>query len=125
MSSKKGRVTLYSGRKLQLIDLVRKLEVVKKRPVCSADIRTYLLEQEESEIGYIQAFGQVLIKAALPRPDSVPRLFPVGMHRNRVYYTAELNQDAHDRFLRYCAQERAEYLFKRGYLHCLPKAARI
>jgi hypothetical protein len=124
MASKKGRVPLYSGRKLQLIDLVRRLEVVRKRPVCSADIRAYLLEQEESEIGYIQSYGQILIKAALPRPDPVPRLFAVGVHRNRVYYTAELSQSAHDLFERYCAQERAEYLIKRGFLHCLPASVR-
>lgn len=108
-----------------MIDLVRTLVAVKKRPVCSTDIRAYLIEQEETEIGYIQSFGQVLIKAAIPRPAPVPRLHPVGMHRNRVYYTTELNSEARDRFERFCAQERAVYLINRCFLRCLPKPAMI
>ncbi len=93
--------------------------------MCSTDIRAYLIEQEETEIGYIQSFGQVLIKAAIPRPAPVPRLHAVGMHRNRVYYTTELNSEARDRFERFCAQERAVYLINRGFLRCLPPLAMI
>ena len=121
MPSKKGRIVRYRGRKLQLIDLVRKLVVEKKRPVCSADIRAYLASQDEAEVGYIQAFGQILIKASVPGPKSIPRLCPIGIHRNRTYYVAEPTEEAHWQFARFCAHEKAEHILKGGYLHCLPK----
>jgi hypothetical protein len=89
--------------------------------VCSADIRTYLASQDEAEVGYIQSFGQILIKASVPRPGSTPRLYPIGIHRNRTYYVAEPTEEAHRQFERFCAHEKAEYILKRGYLLCLPK----
>lgn len=121
MPSRKGRTVRYRGRKLQLIDLIRKLVAEKKRPVCSADIRAYLASQDEAEVGYIQSFGQILIKASVPRPGSTPRLYAIGTHRNRTYYVAEPTEEAHRQFARFCAHERTEYILKRGYLLCLPK----
>jgi hypothetical protein len=125
MPSKKGRIVRYQGRKLQLSDLVQKLVAAKKRPVCSADLRSYLAGQEEAEVGYIQAFGQILIKAAIPRPGPVLRLYAIGIHRNRTYYATESSAEIHRQFESFCAHERAEYLLKRDYLLCLPKPGQL
>jgi hypothetical protein len=121
MASRKGRIVRYRGRKLALIDLVKRLVMAKKRPVCSADIRAYLSNQDESEVGYIQPFGQILIKASVHRPGSTPRLYAIGIHKNRTYYATQETEQAHQQFARFCAFERAEYLLKRGYLLSLPK----
>jgi hypothetical protein len=118
MPSIKGRIVRYRGRKSQLIDLVRKLTESKGRPVCSVDIRQFLSAQEEVEIGYIQALGQILIKAAIVQPDPIPRLHPVGIHGNKTYYCADAKPEWSSAFERFCATARAEFLLKRGFLHC-------
>jgi hypothetical protein len=124
MPSLKGRIVRYRGRKLQLIDLVRKLTEIKGRPVCSVDIRQFLSAQEEVEIGYIQALGQILIKAAIVQPDPIPRLYPVGIHGNKTYYAADSGAEWNSAFARFCAIERAEFLLKRGFLHCIQPGPR-
>jgi hypothetical protein len=103
-----------------LIELVRVLSQRKDRPVCSADLKAHLAEQEHAELGYIQALGQILIKAAIVRPGDTPRLHAVGIFRNRTYYSADDNPRWKAAFMRFGAIERAEYLQKRGFLHCLP-----
>jgi hypothetical protein len=102
-----------------LIELIRMLSELKDRPVCSIDLREYLAEQEHAEIGYIQSFGQILIKAAVVRPGNVLKLYPIGIHCNRTYYCADDNPRWKAAFIRFGAIERAEYLHKRGFLDCL------
>jgi hypothetical protein len=72
------------------------LSELKNRPVCSADLNEYLAGQEHAELGYIQAFGQILIKAAIVRPGNIPRLHAAGIFRNRTYYSADNESGVRD-----------------------------
>lgn len=123
MPSLSGRIVRYRGRKLHLIALVEELSALKRRPVCSTDIREHLAGQDHHEVGYLQALGQILIKAAILRPGSIPRLHAVGIHRNRSYYASTKDERWEAAFVRFCATERAEYLQRRGFLHCLPQGS--
>jgi hypothetical protein len=122
MSGRRGRVIRYRGRKQRLVELVRTLSERMDRPVCSVDLKEYLAGQEHHELGYIQALGQILIKAALVQPGGIPHLHAVGIFRNRTFYSADDNPRWNAAFMRFGACERAEYLHRQGFLQCLPSS---
>ena len=121
MSSLPGRIVRYQGRKQHLLRIVAEVCALKRRPVCSTDLREHLAQQEHAEIGYIQAWGQILLKAAVVRPGSTPRLHAVGIHQYKTYYAPNDDPQWTFAFERFCAEERAEYLIKRQYIYCLPE----
>jgi hypothetical protein len=121
MSSLRGRIVRYQGRKQHLLRLVEEVCALKRRPVCSTDLKAHLAQQEHAEIGYIQAWGQIMLKAAVVRPGSTPRLHAIGIHRYKTYYAPSDNPKWASAFERFCAEERAQYLIKRQFIYCLPE----
>jgi hypothetical protein len=100
--------------------LVEEVCALKGRPVCSSDLKDHLALQEDPEIGYIQAWGQILLKAAIARSGPTPRLHSVGIHRYKTYYAPSDDPKWAFAFERFCAEERAQYLIKRQFIYCLP-----
>jgi hypothetical protein len=101
--------------------LVEEVSALKRRPVCSSDLRQHLAQQEHAEIGYIQAWGQILLKASIVRPGPIPRLYAVGIHRYKTYYAPNEDPRWATTFRSFCAADRAEYLVKRQFIYCLPE----
>ena len=120
MSSLPGRIVRYRGRKKHLVRLVEEVCALKGRPVCSSDLKDHLAQQENAEIGYIQSWGQILLKAAIVRPGPIPRLHSVGIHRYKAYYAPSDDPKWARAFRRFCAEERAQYLIKRQFIYCIP-----
>ena len=116
-----SRVVLYRGRKRLLLTLLASLCEQKQRPVSAFDLREYFNAQPESEFGYIQCLGQILIKAAVPRPSPIPVAHQVGIFRNKTYYAPDKDPKWLELFQRFCAHHRAEYLVIRGFLTSFSK----
>jgi hypothetical protein len=104
--------------------LLSQLSELKQRPVSALDIREYLNSQPESDFGYIQNWGQILIKAAIPRPSPIPVAHQVGIFRNKTYYAPDKDPKWLELFQRFCAHHRAEYLVIRGFLTTFSKNVR-
>ncbi len=119
-----SRVVLYRGRKRRLLELLGELCELKQRPVSATDLREYLNSQPEQEIGYIQCIGQILLKAAIPRPAPIPIAYQIGIFRNKMYYASDSHPKWSELFQRYCALRRAEYLIGRGFLISFSKDLR-
>ena len=100
--------------------LVEEVCALRGRPVCSADLKDHLAQQEDPEIGYIQAWGQILLKASIVRAGPTPRLHSLGIHCYKTYYAPSADPKWTVAFRRFCAEERAQYLIKRQFIYCIP-----
>jgi len=89
----KGRLMIYPrAESMAFVKLVKKMIGKLERPICSADIRVFLRSNPEVEIGLVQRAGQLLAKAARPRPNGFPRLWRVARVGGRTYYGLENGQ---------------------------------
>jgi hypothetical protein len=87
--------TVRKSEKAKLMAAVGDLVAKMGRPVCSDDLRRYLnaLEDQEQVPFFTQCWGQVLLKAARPRPEPFPYLRCLGKLGNRAYYALEDTQE--------------------------------
>lgn len=87
--------TVRKSEKAKLMAAVGDMVAKMGRPVCSDDLRRYLnaLEDQEQVPFFTQCLGQVLLKAARPRPEPFPFLRCLGKVGNRAYYALEDTQE--------------------------------
>ncbi|MDX6765610.1 MAG: hypothetical protein SFU85_02355 [Candidatus Methylacidiphilales bacterium] len=87
--------TVRTSEKAKLLAAVGDLVAKMGRPVCSDDLRSHLntMEDQERVPFFAQCWGQVLLKAARPRPEPFPYLRCLGKIGNRAYYALEDTQE--------------------------------
>ncbi len=93
-----AKINQYPGsQKYRLVDSVRSLCEQLNRPISSKDLIAYWREHPEFRPLLTQAPGQILIKAARPSHDTIPRIYRVGIIGNLAFYAAEESSHWHQR----------------------------
>jgi hypothetical protein len=99
----------------KLCDLVLKLALELRRPVCSTDLDRHFMIHPESRPVLTQRLGQLLLKAARPAKTEIPRLRQVGLHGNRAYYAPDDDPFWHACFTEYTNREELVHFHQLRY----------